>query len=270
MIDLLVVSHDTKTLLGRLLGTLQKDDDGETWQLYITDSGSGDGTPEYLTKTLAPASYFRIKSAWCTENVGYAAACNYMAKESNSDIIGFLNADVWLTTADVRAIQECFDTYPDMAIMGPKQRNERNFIVHAGIIGTNKKPQIRGWHEHDPLDRLYKDRLECVSVSGSAYFIRRSVWNDLADCDVYEHFLTRDLGMEDVPGAFLPTQHYYEETWCSYHARTHGHKVMYDGSVSIGHTWHASSQIGGGADRNMSLSKELFRRACASHGIECD
>lgn len=62
----------------------------------------------------------------------------------------------------------------------------------------------------------------------------------------------------------------YEETWCSYHARAHGFNVVYDGSISIGHSWHASSPVGGKQDRHFKESQRLFRRACLIHEIECD
>lgn len=269
MIDLLVVSHNTQPLLERLLDTLHSDNIGmPAWTLYITDNGSTDGSAEFLAKKVS--SKYQVKAGWCTENVGYAAACNHMAKESSSDILGLLNGDVWLTTQDVRKIEDFFATHPAAAIVGPKSRNEKQLITHAGILGTGTDPKMRGWHESDPSDSLYRDQVECVSVSGSAYFIRRSIWDELTACDMYQQFVNRDLKITDVPGAFLPVFHYYEETWCSYHARAHGWKVYYDGAVSIGHTWHASSVIGSAVDQQFKASQKVFRRACAMHGIACD
>lgn len=269
MIDLLVVSFNTKPLLQRLLDTLHSDNIGmPAWTLYITDNGSTDGSAEFLAKEVS--SKYQVKAGWCTENVGYAAACNHMAKESNSEILGCLNGDVWLTTQDVRQVEQFFRDHPAVAIVGPKSRDEEHRITHGGIVGTGRAPKMRGWKEHDPDDKLYRDQVECVSVSGSAYFIRRSIWDELTNCDMYQEFVQRDLKMPGTPGAFLPTQHYYEETWCSYHARAHGWKVYYDGEISIGHTWHASHAIGSEADQQFEVSRKLFRQACAMHGIACD
>ncbi len=74
----------------------------------------------------------------------------------------------------------------------------------------------------------------------------------------------------DATGAFLPTPHYYEETWCSYFARHLGYNVVYDGSVSIGHSWHKSSAVGGEADSKFKESQSIFRKACDYMGIERD
>ena len=72
----------------------------------------------------------------------------------------------------------------------------------------------------------------------------------------------------------LPTPHYYEETWCSYLARHRGYNVVYDGSVSIGHSWHASSPKPGEgyshADAQFKVSQSIFRNACDQLGIERD
>jgi hypothetical protein len=169
----------------------------------------------------------------------------------------------------VRRIEAIFDEDREIGIVGPKQRDEKNFITSAGVVGVPTAPKLRGWKEHDPTDHLYKDRIDCMSVSGSAYFIRRTAWQELTDCPFYREFLGI-LGYTGAMGAFLPTPHYYEETFCSYHARAHEWRVVYDGSVSIGHTWHASSQIGGAMDQQMQRSKSIFRHACAKHGIPCE
>jgi hypothetical protein len=146
--------------------------------------------------------------------------------------------------------------------------DENYRITHAGIVGTNTHPSHRGWREYDPLDNLFKDRVNCITVSGSAYFIRRYVWDALTNNTKYREMYP------DAIGAFLPTPHYYEETWCSYFARHLGYNVVYDGTVTIGHSWHASSPKPGEgyshADAQFAVSREIFRSACDFIGIERD
>lgn len=258
--DLVVVNHNTRDKLQRLLDTLHADDDGG-WNLYIVDNGSTDGSVDWLLRETKP---YRIQMMKFNDNIGFSAAVNDLVSRTRSPLVGILNGDVWLSSSDVKQITKAFDD-SEIAILGPKQRDEKGYIRHGGIIGTNESPKLRGWGEHDPDDVKYKDRIECVSVSGSAYFIRRSVWDNLTNCPRY-----RDLYPSAV-GAFLSTPHYYEETWCSYHAREHGYKIFYDGSISIGHSWHASSEVGSTTDANYArTSRALFRQACGHHGIKCD
>jgi hypothetical protein len=132
----------------------------------------------------------------------------------------------------------------------------------AGIFGTNAAPVHRGWNE---IHRgQYLDVSDAVTVSGSAYFVKRTVWEELANCSLYREVAP------DAAGAFLPTPHYYEETWASYHCREHGYRVIYYGPITMVHKWHQASPVGGWAEQQMPASRELFRRACVHHGIACD
>lgn len=267
MIDLCVINYNTKNLLGRFLESLHVDAHRipKKWNLFIADNGSSDGSIDWLIDN---GFKYHITCGVKNENVGYSAACNQLASLGNGDIIGLLNADVWMTSEDVFRINRIFEENPNIHILGPKQRDENGFITHAGIVGTNIEPKHRGWHQPDPDNCLFVDRVDCVTVSGSAYFIRREVWNALWNNPKYREMYP------DATGAFLPTPHYYEETWCSYFARHLGYNVVYDGSVSIGHSWHAASPRPGEgvseADKMFPISREIFRKACDYIGIERD
>lgn len=267
MIDLCIVNYNTRPMLQRMLDMLHSDLNytKKLWKLHICDNDSADDSWKWLESV---KDKYLINTAWKNKNVGYSAACNMMASKTDSDIICLLNADVWMTSEDVVKVQKIFDQNPDIHILGPKQRDESGRITHAGIVGTNTAPKHRGWREFDADDILYRDRINCVTVSGSAYFIRRSVWDALTNDQEYRKMYPEAIG------AFLPTPHYYEETWCSYFARHRGYSVVYDGSVSIGHSWHASSPKPGEgyshADAQFKTSQQIFRTACDTIGIERD
>ena len=277
MIDVCVVNHNTAKLLKRFVDVLHTDDrQPKPFRLFMVDNGSTDDSQAVFDAmcvdhpTWNGVKYEDVV-AWKFPNVGFATACNYMAAQGTGDIIGLLNADVWLTRQDLINIQQVFDSESTISIVGPKQRNEQNRIVHAGIIGTNEKPKHQGWQAHDPLDKHFRQMQDCVTVSGSAYFIRRSVWNELTDCPIYKGYVRNTMGNDDTLGAFLPTRHYYEETACSYHARAHGYRVVYAGHISIGHTWHASMAPNDPLDgQMMSESREIFRGFCDAHEIAHD
>ena len=267
MIDLCVVNYNTRPLLQRMLDQLHYNVNSENkfWNLYVADNESTDDTIEWFRSN---DEKYQIDRICLNKNVGYSAACNQLASKGANHIIGLLNADVWLTNEDVTKISKIFNKEKDIHILGPKQRDEYGLIRHAGIVGTNTKPAHRGWMEPDPTDSLYKDRINCVTISGSAYFIRRYVWDELTNNLKYRELYPH------AKGAFLPTPHYYEETWCSYFARHLGYNVVYDGSVSIGHSWHASSPKPGEgyshADAQFKISQSIFRKACDYIGIERD
>jgi GT2 family glycosyltransferase len=273
MIDLCVVNYNTVNLLDRFIKTLHHDlqdvdsvtKSNKYWSLFISDNDSTDGTIDYIKDI---SGKYHIDKLFINRNIGYAAACNLMASKGDSEIIGLLNADVWMKNEDVTKIVNIFNNNSDIHILGVKQRDEQGRITHAGIVGTNVQPVHRGWMLSDPQDTMFKDNIECVTVSGSAYFIRRNVWNVLTNNVKYKQLYP------DAIGAFLPTKHYYEETWCSYFARHLGYNVVYDGSVSIGHSWHASSPKRGEGesvvDQQWLVSQSMFRKACDYFGIHRD
>lgn len=195
------------------------------------------------------------------ENVGYAHACNYAAAFGQREIVAFFNADTRLSPGVLSAVLEQFDLHPDWGVIGPRQYDDHGRITHGGIYGTNQEPSFDGrWKQYD-TGQFNDIRDDAISVSGSAYFIRRELWDMLSDCDFYR------IAAPEAEGAFLPTPHYYEETWCSYHARAHGWKVAYLGTVGMLHRWHQASPVGGYAERVMPMSLEMFRVACDLHGI---
>lgn len=191
-------------------------------------------------------------------NRGYGYACNLGARLHSREAIAFFNADIEITAG---SMELCYDTLlidDGIGIVGPKQVNRQGQIVHAGIFGTQAAPRHRGWKERDRGQ--YEDVLDAVTVSGSAYFVKRECWNELMRCPL------NPCGR----GAFLETRHYYEETWCSYHAADHGWRAVYQGHAVMKHKWHAASPVGGWADKLARESQAVFREACDQHGIDRD
>jgi GT2 family glycosyltransferase len=201
-----------------------------------------------------------------TDNIGYARACNYAAWWASAwedfDYLAFFNADVTLTEGAIDDCTAAFGSHPDWAVLGPRQIDSKGRVTHAGIFGTMERPKHRAFKTQ--AYGQYTDVVPAVTVSGAAYFIRRDVWDALTDCEIYQR------SAPGAVGAFLPTPHYYEESFCSYHALSHGFTVMYYGPVTIYHEWHQASPVGGWAEQQFPISREIFRKACDDHVIPHD
>jgi GT2 family glycosyltransferase len=202
------------------------------------------------------------------ENVGYARACNAAASAVSDrarEIIAFFNADTRLAPGVLSHCHQLLMENEDWGIVGPKQVDDNGLITHAGIYGTNEHPSFDGRWKRVDQGQYDELRDDCVTVSGSAYFVKRDCWDGLASCPTFAQVAP------DAEGAFLPTPHFYEETWCSYHARSHGWKVAYTGLVGMVHKWHQASPVGGRAEREyLPASRRLFRHACEAHQISHD
>jgi hypothetical protein len=218
-----------------------------------------------------PVTYSEMK-----ENVGYAVTCNAIAHRLRTmgverSTIAFFNADTRLRPGVLDACHWELSVTPKLAVIGPKQVNAEGRITHAGIFGTNEEPKLRGWQEVD--DGRYDElRLDAVSVAGSAYFVKRLAWDELAACEDYWAAALRHIDKYPL-GAFLPTQLFYEETFLSYHARHHGWQVGYHGNVSMVHEWHQSVKANhgpNGAHKFTPTARAQFRSVCDDHGIAHD
>lgn len=200
-------------------------------------------------------------------NVGYARACNIAASSVEADVYAFFNADVWFKDTAVDSVLMAMEDCPNWGVVGPRQVDSAGRLTHAGIFGTHAAPKHRAWHRWN-TDK-YGDVQKAITVSGAAYFVRGTAWWQLANCGIFKHTVER-LALDQTPGAFLPTPHYYEETWCSYHAWAHGWPVVYFGEAVVMHEWHRASPIGGYAEQMMGASRQLFRAACDDHHIPHD
>jgi len=205
------------------------------------------------------------------ENLGYAKACNLAAIAGSNEVLAFFNADVMVTPDAIDVCIEVLLSDPSVAVVGPRQVDTQNRLTHAGIVnpGVDRFDQSlmypRNWQEPDRGQMSHIE--EVLSVAGSAYFVRRSVWDELNECHLYQHACFEIYG-DFALGAFLPTQHYYEESYLSLHARAHGYRVMYVGETTIVHKWHQASPVGGVAELvYQPQARAEFRRACDIHGI---
>lgn len=278
-LDLCIVSYNAADKLERLLDSLINHNDTSLFNIHIADNDSTDRSRDIIESYCEQG---HIANALYNPNIGYSAACNQLASLGTGNVVGLLNSDVWFPSGTITQLVDSFNSHPDVAIIGPKQRDENGHITHAGIIGSNTEPKHRGWHVEDKQDKLFKDFIECVTVSGSAYFVRSDVWKTLSSNQTYVELYNKfaeisalklkvhPMYWKDNIGAFLSTPHYYEETWCSYYARHLGYKVCYDGNISIGHSWHGSHAKGSYMDNMFKVSQEMFRMACDKFGIERD
>ncbi len=247
--DLIVVNYRTPQDLKGFLQSLATYPPEVPWELTVVNV---DPTEE--DKLAAHEHGMDFGYVEFPTNVGYAKAVNRAALMGEHDVIGIFNADTKFTDNIATECHDVLQSDTKWAILGPRQVDSKGRITHGGFV-----PYERGFHGLDHPD--YHDiRPDAATVSGSAFFVKRSVWQELTGCPLYEQF--------KAEGAFLPTQHYFEETWCCYHARSHGYKVVYYGPSVMIHEWHRASSRGGFADQQFSRSKALFERACECHGIQ--
>jgi len=257
-VDVVVVNYHTPELLADFVRSYQAHRFGvSTLTVINVEEAEGPLPPEVETADVVE---------WVEQNIGYGAACNLglsLPRPAPNRVVLLANADTFLTAGLEECVKNLLDE-PEWGILGPRQVDSRGFITAGGIFGPPDAPKLRGWHQPDN-NGLYGDvRSDALTVSGSLYFIKRSVAEELTECELFQKV------QPGATGPFLETPHYYEETWCSYHAREHGYKCVYYGPVTMWHHWHKSSPVGGYAEHSMAFSRGLYKEACAVHEICCE
>jgi len=258
-VDTIIVNYRTPDDLNRCLRAHEDFGvpESDTWVVNVSPEDADLKVDLFWTGNEHPRVHHIIHHA----NVGYAKAVNHAASLGDREVIAIFNADTALTPDVMSSCLEALQANEDWGVLGPRQVDDAGRITSAGIFGTHQAPAHRGWREAN--SEKFGDVKEAITVSGSAYFIKRPVWEMLTECPVYKELHPEALG------AFLPTQHYYEETWCSYHTYAHSYKVMYFGPACMIHQWHKASRMGV-AEQQMKPSQTMFRHACESHGIPHD
>lgn len=210
-LDAIIINYRTPQLTGRCVRSWLDYADahlaaGIRVRLTVVDVDPDPAQPTIAHAQLAGHDVQVLVLPW---NAGYSGACNRAAQLTDAPMLAFLNADTRLTNADcIPTMMQFFADHPDDAhIAGPLQVDDRGLVRHGGIFGSQEAPQHRDFGE--PVTDLHRTNQRAVTVSGSAYFVRRSTWNKLRDCPLFQEQI--DPG---CPGAMLRTPHYFEETWC--------------------------------------------------------
>jgi hypothetical protein len=260
VVDLVAVAYQAPTETARFLESLSKVD--VPFTLTVVENHSPDSQVltvlekwrDQVTALEMCRSYMVLPQ---DSNYGYAHACNLGSCMGHAPYLALLNCDIAFESNCVRTIIEYFETHPAVGVVGPRTTTSDGCLTHAGILrGADGRDTHRAWMETD--SDLYADVLSVPTVSGATYFVRRTCWKELTECPSFQD-------TTHAQGAFLPTQHFYEETWCSYHARAHDWDVVYLGTAKMIHEWHRSSPQG---SITLTQAEDQFRKACADHGIE--
>lgn len=211
-LDVIIVNYRTPMLLTRCLASWARFHDdhlaaGVRCRLTVVDVDPVPCTADSSPLDCAPAPGVQwLTLPW---NAGYSGACNRAALVTDAPLISFWNADTMLTNGDaIPTMVRFFADHPDDChIAGPLQTDDQQRVTHAGIFGGHAAPQQRDFMQ--PVHDGHRDVRRCITVAGSAYFIRRSMWNKLRDCPLFQEEID-----PDNHGAMLRTPHYFEETWC--------------------------------------------------------
>jgi GT2 family glycosyltransferase len=190
------------------------------------------------------------------QGLSYSEACNWGARivGDRADILCFLNADVEMIEKDL-AIPAMFEADHDLAILGPRQVNAVDKVVHGGIVPHEDEtewhidPRSRCWMwPLEEAEELTAGTFEAVTVPGSVMYVRRESFEALGRFPTWTKF-------------------YYEDTFLCYLARHRGLRVLYSGAVTWRHLGEGSPLRAEDRTERMRIAREEFIRRCRAEGV---
>jgi GT2 family glycosyltransferase len=256
-VDLVVVNYKTPADLESFLHSLEEFPPARPYVLHVGNIESGEADHAVTARWIDPGRPWYFTDFFT--NIGYNTACNHLGAAhvgtEPAEVVACFNADVRLTAGAIDVMCDELMAHEDWGIAGPRQINERGQITAGGIFGSDVHPQHRGWKAMQGYQDIRDD---CTVVCGSAIFIKRSVWDELASCEIHHKIFP------EADGPWPPLHHFYGDTGLSYHARGHGYRLGFVGSTTITHKLHGAGRknIWTKADR------EDFRAFLDAHGLE--
>lgn len=136
---IIIVSYNTRTLLGACLNSLQTDLErsGREEELWVVDNGSSDGSAAMVRERFPEVHLLALK-----ENLGFAAANNLAFKAllqhtqyaiRNTQYLWLLNPDTTVQPGTLGTLRAFMEEYPDAGVAGAQLRYPDGSFQHSAF-----------------------------------------------------------------------------------------------------------------------------------------
>jgi GT2 family glycosyltransferase len=227
MISIIVLAYNKCEHTRRCLESLLTSADA-TWDLTLVDNGSTDGTGEVVR--WAEGAYRRAGRDFTLlengRNLGASTGRNQGIARTESPVLVFLDNDITVgDSAWLSKLRAALDSGPSVGIVVPKLvfADDPALIQCAGgAVSRTGRVQFVGRGE---------------SAGDPRFANRRELQFGISACMMTRRSLIDDAGGFDE--AFNPVQ--FEDVDLCYRARSKGHKVLYEPSVTMLHDESATT-----------------------------
>lgn len=184
-----IVSYNNKDKIGRTIESVLKNTVGVSFELYVVDNASTDGTPEYIKENFPEVTVIQAG-----KNEGFGAGHNKVLPFLKSKYHVVINPDIILKEDTISCLCAFADTDEKIGLLSPQIRFEDGRIQQLG----KRNPTIRflggHWlHKGDEpsklmtkycmLDMPTDKPFEITNATGCFMFFRTSVFKELGGFD---------------------------------------------------------------------------------------
>lgn len=185
-LSILIVSFNTKGMLEQCLQSIRRYPPSESYEVFVVDNGSRDGSPEMVMERFPDVQLIRN-----AENRGFAAANNQALQVAKGENILFLNSDTELVKRSLDPLIKHLDGHPEVGIVGPTEQLPNGhpypticpfpnlftiFLNHTGLRSRfNQNAWINPYRVLWENARATGDAIAVDWLSGAGLMVRRKV-----------------------------------------------------------------------------------------------
>ncbi len=230
-LSLAIVSYNCRELLRQCLMALPSAAAGLTFETFVIDNASGDGTAELVANEF-PEVVLLANS----ENVGFARASDQGLAAATGRALLLLNPDTVPGPGSLRVLAEFLDSHPDVGAVGPRVTYPdgrlqpqggplptpgREMLSHVGLRQPGRSAQEMAW-AYGRTD--FDLEADVEQLSGVCLMVSRDALDRVGPLDT-RFFM------------------FYEDVeWCR-RIREAGYRVVYVPSSVIIHHWMGSVRL---------------------------
>ena len=175
-----------------------------SFELFVVDNGSTDGTPEYIEKNYPSVTVIRTD-----KNIGFGAGHNFIMDRLNSEYHVIINPDIIVKDDVISKMAEYLDGNPDIGLLSPEIRfpdgrlqvlGKKNpalpYLISSRLRG-NGEPSAK-LREYAMLDKDLTKPLDIENATGCFMFIRTDLFKEIGGFDkrYFMYFEDCDLTRE--------------------------------------------------------------------------
>ncbi|MBL8162434.1 MAG: glycosyltransferase family 2 protein [Anaerolineae bacterium] len=230
-VSIIIVNWNTKDLLAKCLRCVQETVKQVSYEIYVVDNASSDGSPDVLRRDFPD-----VKLIANTDNVGFARANNQAMRVCQGRYILLLNSDAFVKENTIDAMVRFMDAHADAGMAGCKLLYEDGRLQPSCAMFPTLLTEV--------FIAFGLDKLLSRSKIFGRYMMTDWDYNDVRVVDVImgafmlaRAEVVRQVGLMDE--AFFM---YSEEVdWC-YRFKAAGWPVYFTPEVETVHLWGGSSK----------------------------
>ena len=256
IVDVVVVTFNTRDLTVGALRRLLDTDQGADLRVLVQDNASSDGTVAALAQVVPEADVVAGSS-----NLGFARGVNEALARSTAPWVLLLNSDAWPKPGAVARLVRTADSSPAAGLVVPRLERADGSLEHS----THPFPSLRiaalmaigapRWVGRSRLRRwaieghwLHDAPRTVDWAVGAAWLVRREALDAVGGLDERYFMYVEDL------------------EWC-WRARRMGWQVRFEPEAVVVHVGNASGAAVFGSERTAAHLRNLLRFYRREHGM---